>query len=347
MLTEEKKNILEYYFNKFDAVYVAPIVFIEFTIVLLLIFIIRWQLLFNIEKNKKKIAPDKLKQINSYLFGHCGLEAIAAFFICYCLVKLTNASPDSYIINIGAAPIISSIAAIYLDNKFILPFESDNAIGNLYGELNGKKNKKSDGSGGSDSSKSSENSVTININSDKKEDRFVAPSLQIIKPQTLSEKFDKLSEDIADDEDFNIKIINAINTIKEEQSNQSTAINDNNEKLTQNLIELQILKESAMIDKKLALKSMIYECLNQGYATPEQNDRVTMYYHSYKALGGNHEVETLYEQHYLKLQVHEDRRKPQSFDNAVYIDSEGKCMPDRREVPRIYKYGELDGEADE
>ena len=71
---------------------------------------------------------------------------------------------------------------------------------------------------------------------------------------------------------------------------------DKREELKQQVSSLKDKKERAL---KVA---------GNKYATPEQNDRITSFYYAYRKLGGNHEVESLYEDHYLKLPVHEDRR---------------------------------------
>ena len=73
-----------------------------------------------------------------------------------------------------------------------------------------KSDDKSDGNCGNSTS-----NVTINIGTQQEETK--KPDMTIFKPSSVS---DLLSDDIADDEDFNSKIINAINEIKKEQSMQ-------------------------------------------------------------------------------------------------------------------------------
>ena len=77
-------------------------------------------MLYRIEKNKnKKKSPSDLKSISLYIIGHCAIELLVAFFICYCLIKLTHANPQSYIINMIAAPSIGVILAIYFAISYI------------------------------------------------------------------------------------------------------------------------------------------------------------------------------------------------------------------------------------
>lgn len=331
-MDQETVNILEYYFDMFDQTYVKPIIFIEFTTILILVFLIRYFMLYSIEKNKNKKKPiGDLKSISLYIIGHCAIELLVSFFICYCLIKLTHANPQSYIINMIAAPSIGVIIAIYLDNRILIPIENATGLGNVFIKLNNKK-KSNDKSGGN--SGNSTSNVTINIGTQQE---TKIPDMKILKPSSVS---DLLSDDIADDEDFNSKIIDAVNEIKKEQSMQIEIINNNTAKLENTISDLAILKESEMINKKIELKKMIYDCLNKGYATPEENDKITMYYYSYTSLGGNHEVESLYKNHYLKLSVHED--------DMEMIDILPPASINRRpQNKRVYLYGEFDNVVDD
>lgn len=325
-MDQETVNILEYYFDMFDQTYVKPIIFIEFTTILVFVFIMRYYMLYRIEKNKnKKKSPSDLKSISLYIIGHCAIELLVAFFICYCLVKLTHANPQSYIINMIAAPAFGVIVAIYFDNRLLIPIENATGLGNVFIKLNNKK--KSDDKSGGNGGNSTSN-VTINIGTQQE---TKIPDMRILKQSSVS---DLLSDDIADDEDFNSKIIDAVNEIKKEQAMQIEIINNNTAKLESTISDLSILKESEMINKKIELKKMIYACLNKGYATPEENDKITMYYHSYTSLGGNHEVESLYKNHYLKLPVHED--------DMEMIDISPPAPINRRpQNKHVYLYGEF------
>ena len=330
-MDQETVNIFKYYFDMFDQTYVKPIIFIEFTTILILVFLIRYLMLYTIEKNKnKKKSIGVLKNISLYIIGHCAIELLVSFFICYCLIKLTHANPQSYIINMIAAPSLGVIISIYLDNRILIPIENATGLGNVFIKLNNKK-KSNDKSGGN--SGNSTSNVTINIGTQQE---TKIPDMKILKPSSVS---DLLSDDIADDEDFNSKIIDAVNEIKKEQSMQIEIINNNTAKLENTISDLAILKESEMINKKIELKKMIYACLNKGYATPEENDKITMYYHSYTSLGGNHEVESLYKNHYLKLPVHE----PIHEDDIDIIDTLPSAPINmRQQNKRVYVYGEFD-----
>ena len=199
-----------------------------------------------------------------------------------------------------------------------MPTEYDNGIGSI---IKRKKSKKEQ------QNSSSNNTININIG-DNDDDKSINIS------GDKDSKSEVLKESDIEEEDFELKVVNVVNNIMEEQLKQSNIITENTVKLENTIESLNILKESEMINKKIELKKLIYDCLNQEYATPE-HDRITSFYYAYRKLGGNHEVESLYEDHYLKLPVHEDRRV--SNQNNIKIE---RRNPNKRK----YVYGEFDNE---
>ena len=319
LLSTDIPDIIDKYSDMIDKQYVDPILFIEFTIVLLSVSIINFLILYNYEisKSKKVKTEREKKYIMLYVLGHTFLELIISYIICYSIIKLTHANPSSYILNMIIAPAVGFISAIIIDNKLIIPLQKSSGFGTIF------NSKKSDDKKSSDSKE-----INITINNGQTENNSNLPVLD----NNQSDEY--LDKDLADSEEFNETIIDTINNIKHEQSVQSKKIDENTIRL-ENAIEcLNILKESEMINKKIELKKMIYACLNQGYATPEQNDRITQFYHSYISLGGNHEVESLYNNHYLKLPIHNNSVIPSS------IEIERK-NPNKR----VYIYGEFDEEV--
>lgn len=331
-MSQENIDIFEYYLYKFNSTYVDPIIIIELIIILIFVFFLRYKLLNRIEKNKNKDKSiEELKNISSYIIGHCAVELLVAFFVAFLFVKLTNANPQRYITNMIVCPSIGMLVAIYFDNKLLIPVENATGIGNVFEKIISSK-KKIDSSSNTNTTTNNQGNVTINIGTQLENNN--QPEMRI-KSSSLS-KF--LSDDLADDKDFNTKIIDAINVIKQEQSTQIEIINANTVRLENTMADLAILKASEMINKKIELKKIIYSCLNKGYANPEENDKITMYYHSYISLGGNHEVESLYKNHYLKLPVHED---------DDFIVHNIKVDPNKKQQKRVYLYGELDNIIDE
>lgn len=318
ILKDIDTTTIDYYGDKFDKIFVDFKIFIFLVLILVLVFVIRFFVLINIEKGKKKNKIEKSTIL--YILSHTTLELLFAFLISYILIKLTNANPESYIINYIAAPSVGVILAIYLDNKILMPTEYDNGIGSI---IKRKKSKK-------EQQNSSSNNNTININiGDNDDDKSINIS------GDKDSKSEVLKESDIEEEDFELKVVNVVNNIMEEQLKQSDIITENTVKLENTIESLNILKESEMINKKIELKKLIYDCLNQEYATPEQNDRITSFYYAYRRLGGNHEVESLYNDHYIKLPVHEDRRV--SNQNNIKIER-------RNQNKRKYGYGEFDNE---
>ncbi len=284
-------NIYEFYTKKFSELYVDPKIFIEYNLILLIAFLIRLGVLYKIESRKKAKANEKQNKY-TYIFGHIGIEWFIATLVTYFIVKSTNALLDSYIINLMIAPFAGFIAGLYIDLKLLIPAEANTPMGSLM-SIKSKKESKSD-----------DTTVNININSypDHKEEESINddPMMNIRK---LDEKI------LEDEENFNTSILNAINEVISVQNSHSKKIDDTDDKLNSIIVSIDHLRESDMIDKQVSLKHMIYKCLNNGFATPEENDKITKLYYAYhELLGGNHEVETLYEDHYLKLPIHEERR---------------------------------------
>jgi hypothetical protein len=155
--------------------------------------------------------------------------------------------------------------------------------------------------------------------------------------KSIIDTIELLDSSLIESDDFDNVMVHTINSIIDSQKQQCEELHDQSEKIKNNTKTLELLRDSEMIDKKVELKKMIYDCLNNGFATPIENDKITQYYILYKKLGGNHEIETLYNEHYLKLQVHEDRRKKTNTEN---YNGEEKRNANRK----IYEYGELDNE---
>jgi hypothetical protein len=76
---------------------------------------------------------------------------------------------------------------------------------------------------------------------------------------------------------------------------------------------------------------LYYAALEQGYVKPKENAAILELYHKYTRLVGDtdHEVETLFKDQYLKLNVHEDRRK-----TKVEVDNDRRSKSKDRDINR-------------
>jgi hypothetical protein len=268
---------------------------------MLFIYINRTIYLYNAKKEQKEISKDKW----GFIVAHIITQFLISYVIGWLIIILTFSDNYSLFINYIIAPFIGFVLGIYIDNKYILPLNS------IYTKR--KSNKKDDKLDG--------NSTNININidrnnSDKKDDDIINSKEYVIS------KVDTLDKKIIDTDSFQEILIDTVNSIILSQKQQYIEFKEQSEKIKNNSIILDALKNSEMINKKIELKRMIHACLNQGYAKPNQNEKITLFYQSYINLGGNGEIASLYNDHYLKLQVHEDRRKRngQIYDDKDEID---------------------------
>jgi hypothetical protein len=298
-------------------------VLIPYSIVMLVIYIIRLAMYYS---SKKK--QNDLKGFG-FVVGHLIMQFILSYVIGWFIIIATYSEAKSLFINYVIAPFIGFISGVYIDHKVLLPLNT------LYNK------KKSGGEGSSSGSNYDSHSITINVGTNGNTDMSTDDK---DNHHSTLEKSKTIDKSIIDSEEFNSVLVNTINSIIENQNKQYEELAAYYNELKETNDTLDGIRTSEMINKKIELKTMIYDCLNHGFATPAENDKITQYYLAYIQLGGNHEVQALYEQHYLKLNVHEDRRKSKE-DNQynIYIDNSDYKGPDRRqEEKKIYTYGELD-----
>ena len=260
-----------------------------------------------------------------FTFGHIIMQFVISYIVGWLIIILTFSEDYSLFINYVIAPFVGFIFGIYIDHKFLL-------------NLNSEYHKKKSGSG--DSKPKDGNNITINVGAqgaDVKENKPASASI---------EKSKSLDESILGTDEFETVILNTINTLIANQNKQCEQITEQSEQLRENIDKLDSIRNAEMINKKVELKALIYKCLNSGFATPEENDRITQFYLVYTDLGGNHEIQTLYEQHYLKLNVHEDRRKlKEDSQFNIYVNNSDYNGPDRRQSEKtLCTYGEFDNE---
>ena len=321
-------NIFEYYVNKFNQTNMTAKVWFEFTLVLTLGFIVRSYLLVRFEKNKlteeESEDPKRLKNVYIYCAGHVAYEWVIGYIIAYFVVKLSGSSDNLFMVNLLLAPAIGFIIAMLFDNKIIMKLEDSNNMANINKSDTNIRHTESS------SSKKEQAPIVINVSNNpgelqKFEDKIpdVKPGVKKINPEGA-----KCDVDLA------MKVIATVNTVIDRDKFQEKEIDNIKIKIAELEEIIQKLKLIEMNDKKLELKSLIYKCLNSGFALPQENDVIVNKYTSYRSLDGNHEIQALYENHYLQLGVHEDRRK-----NNRHVDNDRRNNNEIR-VP----YGLYDNE---
>lgn len=289
-------EVFEYYFSKFGSNTIEPIIWVEFSIMLIIGFIIRAYLLTTFELSKiEKTNKEAKKKVLIYCCGHVAYEFIIAYIICFCLINFTNANPKSFFINAIICPGAGFIVGMVFDNKIIMKLEESNGIASI----------------------SKEDLINIET-SEEDVEAEPEPDPIICIPQeddsgSSEEGLKKINVDQiqALDAQLVYKMVTTINNIIDTNNNSIVNINElsNRIDLLENIIST--LKEIEKNDKKLEIKSLIYRCLNEGYVKPEEDTVITTKYNSYMELVNDEdsEIKSLYENRYLKLEVHEDRRK--------------------------------------
>lgn len=287
-----------------------------FSISLLILFLFKLIIWYYARKHKLGVHGIENKKFRKLIFsetiGSCGLELAIAFIISFLIVIIGGIPHTQYLICLFLIPVISFLAAIFIDSKFLVPilgFEKLD-LSDIPLAIDDGKKKTKKGNKAKDSKSESDKSTESG--------------------ETIMSKEGLLLDEVADAENFNEIVLNFINGMKAETIKQGKQIDDI-------ASSLNLLKESEMVNKKIELKRLIYDCLNKGFATPEENDKITLFYHSYTTLGGNGEVKDLYNNHYIKLPVHDDRRQLDSQQNDV-IDRRGYYSSNTRK----YSYGEFD-----
>lgn len=303
-------EVFEYYFGKFGSNVIQPIVWIEFTLTIVIGFIIRGYLFVRFELDKvNKQDVEAKRSVLIYCLSHTGYEFLIGYVICYCLINFTNANPKAFIVNTFICPATGFIIGMVFDNKIIMKLETSNNVANLSRDLIGEDNKKE---------------PPVVIENEPEDNDGVLDKININKFEGC-------------DAQLTCKIVNTINEIidsHEENNNELVQLSD---KLTMMENTIDILKQAEIDDKKLEIKSLIYQCLNEGYAKPAEDAVITNKYNSYMLLIDNKDLElkSLFENRYLKLGVHEDRRR-----NRVEVEN------DRRTSNRkLIRFGEYDNET--
>lgn len=272
----EVDNLVEKYGKFINGIRIQPVILIPSISILILFFIVRGFIWFKTCDTSSIKAKSK---VYAYISEHCVIEFVISFAITYMLIVLTYADMSNYFLNYAFAPALGIIAAIFFDMYFIIPRSKYNSLEDLLKSDSSKK-KSDDGTdinivvnaNGQETSKSHELSALDNDN--------------IITKQELAEA-----------ENPNELFRLAINSMRECQVDQAKVI-ENQSKI------LNAIKNTMKTDKKIKLKELMYQCLDQGYATPDQNEVIVDEYHSYLSLDGNGEIKELYENHYLLLKIH-------------------------------------------
>ena len=308
---ENYLEVFEYYFSKFATNDIKPIVWCEFIIVIVIGFLIRGYLWQKVEVDKVINTDDIIKRkVKIYCASHTAYEFVIGFIATFVLINFTGANPHAFIINAGICPGSGFMIGMIFDRKIIMKLESSNDLDNEYHPKEENFN--------NEAQEQTTNELPIIIDDEE--------GLNKIDLNTIESCDARLA----------YRIVNTINEVIDESENHNKKIMEISDKIELFEKIIDILKDTEKNDKKLEIKSLIYKCLNNGFATPEEDAIITNKYNSYMALVDvDNEIKSLFENRYLKLNIHEERRK-----ENIPVEN------DRRKAKEI-EYGEFDNELPE
>lgn len=312
-MLETIDKMIDKYAIIFKTVFMHPIILIGLLVVISIIGTLRFVALMHV--STAKTEKDK-KIYTGWARGHTTLECAVTLVVSYTIIKLTGADVNNFILNWVIAPFIGGLLGIVIDNYVFTKFERDNGGIGPIALL--KKYKGSSDSSKDDKKSSDDDQINIvihNGNSNNQAESFSRDdddSTVISSKDLKVKKFEPIkTEDLETDAGYKITA-DMLNSLQERQSVAEAAL----EKFSKDLIKdeetIKLLRRALITDKRNKLKRVIYKLLDQGYATPAQNDTVVEMRKEYmELLNGkvDHDLESLYNERYSKLGVHEDRRK--------------------------------------
>lgn len=92
--------------------------------------------------------------------------------------------------------------------------------------------------------------------------------------------------------------------IKDDVSNVKKVVSDNRNSLSDVKEEVETLKNSSRSSRRYLLYKDLETAIERGWTTLEERREIAKLFDSYKILGGNGEIETMY-QIYIQLQIKE------------------------------------------
>lgn len=300
-------NIIEYFKNIVGTGITIPM-FCQMTGMLFIYLFTRLCIFFKIEglsfSNKKQLSQkDTTKR--AYITEHIIIEALIAFALAYVIIILRCANATNYIWNMIIAPGIGFVLAILIDAKIIMKSEENIPMSLFLHKL--RKNKSSSSSS---SQTTTPSSINIQVNTGNRNIDTPVKTDNAISNNEIPPLLSHIEEDAAESDDFNATVIEHMNNIIDIQSVSMGKIDTIVEQCDKMQNIIKNLQETEMKEYQIKLKQQMYACLNKGFVTPSENEEIESAYHSYtELLGGNGEVKALHDKRFIKLEIHEDRRK--------------------------------------
>lgn len=269
-----------------------PVIFIWVTFFLLVIFLVRiinWKL---IDKTRtfKQTCIFASRQLPCFLF------AVIISFTLTCIFGNNN----NKILNGFICPAIGYISSILFDEKFLSQamkrYRSNALIESGDKKDDDKEEKK----------EPTPTNIIVNVDNNAEKETDHEHSLDMNNVDEYLKKpsgKDYITDDDTTSAEFGEIVQNKINKLINARYVGAIEVLKIHEELKNQTKMLAAICETLKDERKIELEKLIYDCLLQGYATPEQNKLITSKYHNYRDLGGNGEIQELYEKHYLLLPI--------------------------------------------
>lgn len=322
-------EIIDKYANKAGNTYLSPVIFLVLVVIILIFYFARYRAICKIDSDDVDDDPELEKRYHTYTLFHCGLEALMCLIVSYFIIEITDANIKSYIINWVIAPAIGIFVSIYFDNKILMPFED------LHGgnPLDDKDRKDHHDDGDKKSPKKSDDKISIIINQSSQQPTVTASTEAESEKDTPTATAVGSSSSNQIEQSINDTKAACTKLFTEHEESILKRIEDLEVSVANQVKDIDNIKEYIITDRKARLTRVIYAALEQGYVKPKENAAILELYHKYTRLVGDdidHEVETLFKDQYLKLNVHEDRRK-NKVDVGTDRRSKSKDKDDNRD----------------
>ena len=247
----------------------SPALLLWIGFLLLIIYLIRLKFFLKINSRAKSGKKYWILILHQFT---CYLVSFVSSVLCISLF----ANPNNNTLNYIVCPILGFIISLFFDTYIMSKIDEE------YG---------------------------MNLNTQPDISRHNSTKKESLEDYTKLTNSDFISEDDIESDDHNLIIKDRINQLIKGQYVEAVEIKRVHSELTNISLVIDSLRETMKDDKKIKLEKEIYECLNKGFATPEENKIITTNYQNYRLLKGNGEIEELYTNHYIKLPIHEDRRR--------------------------------------
>lgn len=241
-----------------------------------------------------KLEEEKAKELDvwnelvSYHIERCSFGFAISVLVSYISIIITG-NAINIILNYFVIPIFSVVVSLYVDGIF----KNNGWIGSKFPDLSARRK-------GDNESPHQPISIVINNDLDKDDEDNLE-----YQPDFFHE-FPEVSEDKIQEKGSAWYL----NILGRNQHILNKRLEKNEEEMLKQSKTLEALRQDRIGEKAIEIEKLIYSALEKQFATPEEDKLIRKKYRLYhEVLLGNSDIAELYNERYLKIPVHEDRRK--------------------------------------